>query len=95
MGRLKPRFRISIKDFGTGSVLRLELVEQPFSAPRHYWLRVNGRKAREVPEASLTTVFHRLRKWLVKQQMRTGSDAPGNAAITNAASGGHWEAPSG
>ena len=67
MPRPAPRFRISVTDCRTRRRLVVELIEPPFPAARRYWLRVNGRKAARVPEASLTTVFHRLRAWLVRQ----------------------------
>jgi hypothetical protein len=68
MPRLKPRFRISVKDYRTGKTLLVELVDQPFPGSRRYWLRVDGRNATRLSEASLTTVFRRLRSWLVKQR---------------------------
>jgi len=68
MPRLKPRFRISLRDYDTGKTLCVDLVTQPFPGSKRYWLRVDGRNATRLPEASLTVVFHRLRSWLVKQR---------------------------
>ena len=61
------RWWVSLKEYRTGKTLRVEPVTQPFPGSKRYWLRVDGHNATHLPEASLTTVFHRLRIWLVKQ----------------------------
>ncbi len=72
MARAKARFRLSVKDRQTGQSLKIELIEAPDESPfppnaslRHYRVRVNGRAATKVPEATLTEVFNRLRMWVV------------------------------
>jgi hypothetical protein len=77
MGRPKARFRLSLKDHGSGESLRVELIpvpnETPFAsnpAAKRYRIRVNGKAAEKVREATLTEVFHRLRRWLVVRGRR-------------------------
>jgi hypothetical protein len=65
MARSKARFRISLKDNLTGRSLKVELIEQPW--PGRYWLRQQGKNAERISEASVSTVFARLRRWLVQQ----------------------------
>jgi hypothetical protein len=68
MGRQKARFRISIKDQASGKILKVELIpaERMFR-PGQYAVRINGRQATKVPEANLTEVFDRLRRWVAGQ----------------------------
>jgi hypothetical protein len=72
MGRPRARFRLSVKAQLTGESLKVELVPAPNETPflsnpaaRRYRLRVNGKAAEKVKEATLTEVFSRLRRWLV------------------------------
>ena len=65
MARSKARFRISIKDNLTGRSLKVELIHQPW--PGRYWVRQQGKNAERVKEANVSTVFARLRRWLVYQ----------------------------
>lgn len=72
MARAKARFRLSFKDQHTGESLKIELIEAPDESPfppnasqRRYRVRVNGRAATKVKEATLTDIFDRLRRWLV------------------------------
>jgi len=67
MPRSPLRFRISVTDVRDRCRLVVELIEPPYPGGRRYWRRVNGRNAVRVPEASLTTVLHRLRAWLVRR----------------------------
>ena len=74
MARAKARFRLSVKDRQTGQSLKIELIEAPHESPfppnaslRRYRVRVNGRAATKVPEATLTEVFNRLRTWVVSR----------------------------
>ncbi|MBI5382213.1 MAG: hypothetical protein HZA31_09970 [Opitutae bacterium] len=69
MGRSPARFRISIKDKRTGKALKVELIDAPgLWGERRFRLRQNGKEPELVKEATLTEVFDRLRKWLVKQE---------------------------
>jgi hypothetical protein len=69
MGRSPARFRISIKDNKTGRVLKVELIDaQGLWGERRFRLRQNDKEPEQVKEASLTEVFDRLRKWVVKQE---------------------------
>jgi hypothetical protein len=65
MARLKPRFRISIKDHATERTLRIELIEQV--SPGRYWIRQDGKQPARYREGSLSTVFAHLRRWTVRQ----------------------------
>ena len=70
MARYKARFRISIKDNLTGRALKIELL--PYIGDR-YLVRQNGLHARAVQHASLTKVFARLRRWMVREVKRSRS----------------------
>jgi hypothetical protein len=66
MPRAPARFRLSIKDNRTRTGLKVELIEAPgLWGERRYQIRVNGRDAEKIKEATLTEVFDRLRRWLV------------------------------
>jgi hypothetical protein len=68
MARSKARFRISICDKKTGETLKVELIESPgLWGERRFKIRMNGKAAAKVPEATLTVICSRLRRWLVKQ----------------------------
>jgi hypothetical protein len=62
------RFRISLKDHRTLKGIKVELIENhgPWGEAR-FRLRVNGRAARRINEATLSEVFDQLRRWLVKR----------------------------
>lgn len=68
MPREKSRFRISICDRHAGETLKVELIDvsDPWNE-RRYKIRVNGRVATQMPEGTLTEVFDRLRRWMVKR----------------------------
>lgn len=62
------RFRVSIKDHRSGDRLKLELIEAlGISSERRYRIRINGRNAAKLPEGTLTEVFDRLRRSMVKR----------------------------
>jgi len=65
----KARFRISLKDNLTGRALKIELIQCPLTA--RYKVRQNGKPARNVVEANLSTVFARLRRWVVHEKKRS------------------------
>ena len=68
MPRTKARFRVSRKDNKTGRALKVELIEaRGLWGERRYRLRVDGREPVKVKEATLTEVFDRLRRWLVRR----------------------------
>ena len=68
MALKKARFRISIKDNLTGRALKIELIERPLSG--RYSLKQNGKPAERIREANLSTVFARLRRWVVYEVKR-------------------------
>lgn len=71
MGRLPAQFRISICDKKTGETLKVELIDSPgLWGERRYKVRLNGKAATKVPEATLTEVFDRLRRWVVKRSAK-------------------------
>ena len=74
MPRAAARFRFSIKDKKTGTALKVELIEAagPWGE-RRYRIRLNGREPAHVKEATLTEIFERLRRWVVK---RAGCELP-------------------
>ncbi|HTJ78935.1 MAG TPA: hypothetical protein VL357_08050, partial [Rariglobus sp.] len=58
-------------DKKTGETLKVELIESPgLWGERHYKVRMNGKAAAKVPEATLTVVCSRLRGWMVKRSRR-------------------------
>ena len=62
------RFRLSIKDHKTGDGIKVELLEaKGLWGERRWRLRQNGRVPAKLPEATLTQVFDRLRRWLVRR----------------------------
>ena len=68
MGRPTARFRISIKDNKTSTGLKVELIGSPgLWGEKRFRLRVNGREPKVIKEATLSEVFNRLRRWLVKR----------------------------
>ena len=79
MGRSKSRFRISICDKETGETLKVELIEAPgLWSERRYKIRVNGKAATQLPEGTLTEVFDRLRRWMVKRVSVDGGTVAGD-----------------
>lgn len=79
MARARARFRLSLKDQQTGESLKVELLEAPDESPfppnpsqRRYRVRVNGKAATKVKEATLTEVFDRLRRWMVGRARTAG-----------------------
>jgi hypothetical protein len=64
----QARFRISLKDQRSGKNLKVELIEVARLFPSgSFRIRVNDRLATKTPEASLTIVCDRLRRWLCQQ----------------------------
>lgn len=68
MACASARCRLSLKDQRTGESLKVELVPAPDKTPfvsdpaaGRYRVRVNGKAATQVREATLTEVFNRLR----------------------------------
>ena len=71
MPRPIARFRISIKDKKMRESLKVELTEAPgIWGERRYQIRLNGREPEKIKEATLTEVFDRLRRWLVRRADR-------------------------
>lgn len=67
----KARFRVSIKDQNTKTGIKVELIDTPKLWPdSRYRIRVNGRQPNHVQEATLTEVFDRLRRWVVRRSIR-------------------------
>ena len=68
MPRSAARFRLSIKDNKSRTAIKVELIDAPgLWGERRYRLRLNGREPAHVKEATLTEVFDRLRRWLVRR----------------------------
>ena len=68
MPKSDARFRVSIKDNKTRTGIKVELIDAPgLWGERRYRLRLNGREPDRLKEATLTEVFDRLRRWLVKR----------------------------
>ena len=68
MPRTEAQYRISIRDNAARTTLKVELIEaRGLWGERRYRLKVNGRKATQTKEATLTEIFDRLRRWLVKR----------------------------
>lgn len=68
MPRSAARFRVSIKDNKAGRALKVELIESPgLWGERRYRIRMDGREPANVKEATLTEIFDRLRRWLVRR----------------------------
>ena len=66
--RRDRRVRISVRDHRTATTLKVELIEIPAGlGDRRYRLRVNNGTPRHVQVATLTEVFARLRRWLVRR----------------------------
>jgi hypothetical protein len=66
MSRPKPHYSMVIKNHESGSRLKVELIDMPFTQGRQFRVRVNGQWARKVPVASKTIVTRQVRGWLVK-----------------------------
>lgn len=68
MPKSGARFWVSIKGNKPRTTIKVELIEAPgLWGERRYRLRLNGREPAQVKEATLTEVFDRLRRWLVKR----------------------------
>lgn len=67
MPRPKAHYVLSVKNQVSGSRLKVELVDLPFSDGRRFRLRVNGQWARKLPVASKSQVLQHVRSWLVKR----------------------------
>jgi hypothetical protein len=68
MPRADAQYRISIRDIAARKTLKVELIEtRGLWGERRYRLRVNGREPATIKEATLTEIFDRLRRWLVKR----------------------------
>ena len=63
MPRIPADLRISLKRRG-GKTHRIELIRNPFS-PR-FWVRVDGKNATKLPEATATEIADRIRRWIVE-----------------------------
>ena len=61
MSRLKADVRISLKKRG-GPTHRIELIRQPVG--RKFWVRRDGKRSAQVPEATATQIAERIRRWL-------------------------------
>ena len=73
MPRSAARFRLSIKDNRTRTLIKVELIEAPgIWSERRYQIRVNGQDAEKIKEATLTEVFDRLRRWVVARAEHAG-----------------------
>ncbi|MDP1579155.1 MAG: hypothetical protein Q8M02_02685 [Candidatus Didemnitutus sp.] len=96
MGRPRARFRLSLKDQASGESLKVELIPAPNESPfvsnpsaGRFRVRVNGKAAAKVKEATLTEVFNRLRHWLVRRARKTAQSsgrAPGGQDAKNSGS---------
>lgn len=68
MPRAAARFRVSLKDYKTRTTIKVELIEAPgLWGERRYRLRLNGREPDRIKEGTLTEIFDRLRRWVVKR----------------------------
>jgi hypothetical protein len=68
MPRTAAQYRISIRDNAARTTLKVELIEsRGLWGERRHRLKVNGREATKTKEATLTEIFDRLRRWLVKR----------------------------
>ena len=65
----KSRYSVTVKDHRTGERMKVELVDILW-VPNRFEIRVNGKWAKKVPVASLSTVLALVRKWLVAQHGR-------------------------
>jgi hypothetical protein len=71
MPRSEAQYRISIRDIAAGKTLKVELIDaRGLWGERRYRLRVDGREPSKIKEATLTEIFDRLRRWLVKRGSR-------------------------
>ena len=63
MPRIPADLRISLKRRG-GKTHRIELIRNPFSS--RFWVRVDGKNATKLPEATATEIANRIRRWIVE-----------------------------
>ena len=66
MARPKAHYVMVVKNQVSGSQLKVELVDIPFSDGRRFRLRVNGEWAKRMPVASKSVVLQQVRTWLVR-----------------------------
>ena len=68
MPETAARFRLLLTDKQTSTALKVELIDAPgLWGERRYRLRLNGREPAHVKVATLSEIFDRLRRWLVKR----------------------------
>ena len=68
MPETAARFRLLLTDKQTSTALKVELIDAPgLWGERRYRLRLNGRETAHVKVATLSEIFDRLRRWLVKR----------------------------
>ncbi len=71
MPKTAARFRISLNDNSTGRGIKVELIEAKGLWGESRWrVRQNGRTPTKLPEATMTEVFDRLRRWTVQRTRR-------------------------
>ena len=77
MARAPARFRISINDNLARLAVKIELIDAPgLWGDRRYRVRVDGREATRIKEATLTEIFDRLRRWVVTRAAAPTPAAP-------------------
>lgn len=55
--------------------MKIELIDAPgMWGERRYRIRVDGREAAKIKEATLSEIFDRLRRWVVKRATTESSD---------------------
>lgn len=75
MPRKAARFRISIKDLYRGDTFKIELIPSDrLWEDRRFLVRVNNRLSTRVDTVTLTEIFHRLRRWIVRRSQGRGED---------------------
>ncbi len=92
------RFRLSIKDNTSRWGLKGELVDVPGRwGERRYQIRVNGKEAEKIREATVTEVFEHLRRWVVGWaegvRREWGNFGPPEGGTPNEGVGGQGRAP--
>ncbi len=64
MPRLRAEIRISLKKRG-GPTHRIGLIRQPVG--KRYWVRRDGKDSAKLPEATVSQIAERIRRWLVSK----------------------------
>ena len=83
-GKVSGAFRVSIKEQKGGRALKVELIDAPgLWGERRCQIRVNGRAADKIKQATLLEVLDRLRRRIVQRRKKRDRASHSCSAVSN------------